>query len=129
MMPGKLNNMQTLIAKLSPSGNYGHVFQDFAENKLHTMQVQNQINAMMADTEGIIYDAIKNFGRGARSIEAIFHGIFDETKDGVHEGLQNLTTIRGRENSNFRSQLQSIRQTIKKALFYISELEPIDSVS
>lgn len=124
-----INNMQTLIAKLSPSGNYGHVFQDFAENKLHTMQVQNQINAMMADTEGIIYDAIKNFGRGARSIESIFHGIFDESKDGVHEGLQNLTTIRGRENSNFRSQLQSIRQTIKKALFYISELEPIDSVS
>lgn len=124
-----ITSILNLITKLSPNGSYGSVFQDFADNKLHTMQVQSQINAMMADTEGIIYEAIKNFGRGARAIESVFHGIFDETKDGVHEGLQNLTSIRGRENSSYRAQLQSIRQIIKKSLFYISELEPIDSVS
>lgn len=124
-----ITNIRNLIAKLSPNGNYGSVFADFAENRVHTMQVQNQINAMMADTEGIVYDAIRVFCKGARSIEAVFRGIFDDKKDGIHEGLQNFTTIRGRENSAFRNELQNIRNIIKKVLFYISELEPIDSVT
>lgn len=122
-------NMQALLQKLAPNGNYGKIFQDFADNKLHTIQVQNQINGMMNDTENIIKDSIKLFGKGVRSIENIFHGFFDDTKDGVHEGLQNFTSIRGRENSMFRAELQSIRELLKKSLFYISELEPIDSVS
>lgn len=120
-------NMQNLLNKLSPNGDYGRVFQDFAENKVHTLQVQNQISAMMRDTESIVKDSIKLFGNAARSLDRVFHGIFDDTKDGIHEGLQNLTTIRGRENSKYRAELKSIRELIKQTLFYISELEPIDA--
>ena len=83
----------------------------------------------MRDTEGVIKDSIKLFGKGARAIERVFHGFFDEDKDGIHEGLQNMNTIRGRENSNFRRTLQEIRNIIRQSLYYISELEPIDSAS
>ena len=122
-------NMKSLVEKLSPKGDYGRMFQDFAENKVHTLQVQNQISSMMRDTEAVIKDCIKLFGKGARAIERTFHGFFDEDKDGIHEGLQNMNTIRGRENSNFRHTLQEIRNIIKQSLYYISELEPIDAVS
>ena len=40
-----------------------------------------------------------------------------------------MNTIRGRENSNFRRTLQEIRNIIRQSLYYISELEPIDSAS
>lgn len=120
-------NMQTLLNKLSPNGDYGRVFQDFAENKVHTMQVQNQISAMMRDTETTVKDSIKLFGKAVRSMDRVFHGFFDDTKDGIHEGLQNFSTIRGRENSKYRAELRSIRELIKQTLFYISELEPIDA--
>lgn len=123
-----MSNINVLLDKLSPKGDYGKVFEDFAVNKMHTLQVQNQINAMMRDTEGIIREAIKLFGKGARSLERVFHGFFDETKDGIHEGLQNMTTIQGRDNSKFRQELQNIRELLRKSLFYISELEPIDAV-
>lgn len=122
-------NIKNIIEKLSPKGDYGRVFQDFAENKVHTLQVQNQVTSMMRDTENIIRDSIKLFGKGARAIERVFHGFFDETKDGIHEGLQNMNTIRGRENSQFRHDLQTVRTILRQSLFYISELEPIDSVS
>lgn len=122
-------NMQVLLDKLSPNGDYGKVFQDFAENKIHTIQVQNQISAMMRETESVVKESIKLFGTAARTLEKIFHGFFDDTKDGVHEGLQNLTTIRGRENSKYRAELKSIRELIKQTLFYISELEPIDAAT
>lgn len=120
-------SVKDILIKLSPKGDYGKVFQDFADNRVHTLSVQNQIQAMMRDTENIIHEAIKQFGKGARIIERIFHGFFDEQKDGIHEGLQNINTIRGRENRQYREQLQEIRELLRKSLFYISELEPIDA--
>lgn len=120
-------SMLDLLKKLSPNGDYGRIFQDFADNKVHTLQVQNQITTMMRDTENTIREAIKLFGKGARTIERVFHGFFDEQKDGIHEGLQNINTIRGRDNRAYREQLVEIRELLRKALFYISELEPIDA--
>ncbi|MCR5437132.1 MAG: DUF5312 domain-containing protein [Treponema sp.] len=119
-------NMRSLLLKLSPNGEYGHVFAEFAENKVTTLQIQSQINAMMVDIESSIKDTIKLFGKGARTIERIFHGFFDESKDGIHETLQNMSTIKGHDNHAFRDRLKEIRDLLRKSMFYIAELEPID---
>lgn len=123
------SNMKILLEKLSPKGDYGKLFEEFATNQVHTLQVQNQINSMMKDTEGQIREYIKQFCKGARTMDRVFHGFFDESKDGIHEGLQNLNTIKGRESHAFRDQLIEIRDLLRKCLFYISELEPIDQAS
>lgn len=122
-------DIQSLLQKLSPSGSYGKVFADFAENQVLTAQVQNQISAMMVDIESIVKNSIKLFCSAARILEKIFQGFFDDVKDGVHEGLQNFTSIHGRENAKYRAELSEARQLIKETLFYISELEPIDNSS
>lgn len=122
-------NMQILLEKLSPKGDLGKMFEDYSTNQVHTLQVQNQINSVMRDTEGQIKEYIKQFCKGARIMERVFHGFFDETKDGIHEGLQNMNTIKGRESHAFRDKLMDIRDLLRKCLFYISELEPIDSVT
>ena len=83
---------------------------------------------MMQQIEETVKNSISLFGKGARTIERVFYGFFEEQKDGIHESLQNIATIRGRDNRRFIDSLISIRQLIKKVLFYIAELEPIDSV-
>ena len=69
------------------------------------------------------------FCKSCRTIEAVFSGIFDDKKDGVHETLQNFTTIRGAQNKQYRDTLGKIRHTLKKSTFYIAELEPIDNAT
>ena len=122
-------NMHILLEKLSPKGDYGRMFEEYATNQVHTLQIQNQINNIMRETEGQVKEYIKQFCKGARIMERVFHGFFDESKDGIHEGLQNMNTIKGRDSHAFKEKLQDIRDLLRKCLFYISELEPIDSVT
>ena len=122
------NMMKELLKRLSPEGEWGKMFDDFATNRVHTFQIQNQIESMMTQIEDTVKEAIAQFGRGARTIERVFDGFFEEQKDGIHETLQNMNTIKGRDNRRFVDSLVSIRQLLKKVLSYISELEPIDSM-
>ena len=122
------NMMIDLVRKLSPEGEYGKLFDDFATNRVHTFQIQGQIETMMEQIETTVKDAINLFGKGARTMERVFYGFFEEQKDGIHESLQNMATIKGRDNHRFIDSLRNIRQLLKNILFYISELEPIDSL-
>lgn len=120
------NQMLELLEKLSPKGEFGTIFEDFANSRVHTFQVQKQIDSMMEQTQAAVKENLKLFGKGARTIERVFHGFFDETKDGIHESLQNMNSIKGHDNRKFREDLQDIRNLLRKSLFYLSELEPID---
>ena len=123
------NNMLSLIERLSPKGEYGKAFEEFEAAKVHTFQIQKQIDTMMENVETTIKDVIKLFGKSARALEKSFHGFFDEVKDGIHEPLQNMNSIKGHNNRQFRDNLMSARSTINKSLYYLSELEPIDNYS
>ena len=104
------------------------MFDDFATNRVNTFQVQNQIESMMQQIEETVKKSIELFGKGARTLERVFYGFFEEQKDGIHESLQNMATIKGRDNRRFIDSLRNIRQLLKNILFYISELEPIDAL-
>ena len=120
--------MIELARKLSPEGEFGRLFDDFATNRVNTFQVQNQIESMMQQIEDTVKKSIELFGKGARTLERVFYGFFEEQKDGIHESLQNMTTIKGRDNRRFIDSLRTIRKLLKDILFYISELEPIDAL-
>lgn len=123
------NQMQDLLHRLSEEGEYGQKFIEFSESKVRSFQTQNQIDSMMSTTESEIRDVLKRFCKTCRTIELIFHGIFDDEKDGVHETLQNYSTIKGPHNRQYRENLGKIRKILKSATFYIAELEPIDSAT
>ena len=84
---------------------------------------------MMSTTESEIRDIIKKMGKCCRAFEGIFHGIFDDEKDGEHETLQNFTSIQSPHNRQFREKLQKIRTILKNTIFYVAELEPIDNAT
>lgn len=123
------NQMQDLLHRLSEEGEYGQKFIEFSESKVRSFQTQNQIDSMMSTTESEIRDVLKRFCKTCRTIELIFHGIFDDDKDGVHETLQNYSTIKGPHNRQYRENLGKIRKILKSATFYIAELEPIDNAT
>lgn len=120
------NEMIKINAQLSPSGEYGMLFEEFSTNRIRTFQVQNQIDSMMSSVESEIHIIIDDFMKGARMMENVFKGIIDEYKDGLHDGLQNYTVIKGSQNRKWRDQLIEVRESLKKMMFYIVELEPID---
>ena len=122
-------NMKELLERLAPNGSLGSFFYDVTKNTVHTFQIQNRIDSNMKSIESEIKEYIKTFTKSIRAIERIFHGFFDETKDGIHEGLQNMNTINGHQNREFRDNLISIRSLLVKCIFYISELEPIDQAT
>lgn len=119
--------MLDLLLKLTPDGLYGSVFEDISANKLRTLKVQNQIDSMMSSIESEILNILDNFKTGTKKITNVFNGFFDDIRDGTHEPLQNWTTIKGHQNREWRDKLREIRNLIKRAIFYISELEPIDA--
>ena len=118
--------MQELIEKLSPSGAFGLAFEEIATSKIRTLQVQNQIDSMMSSTETDVADIYKKFVQGAKQIDDVYKGFFEDIKDGVHESLQNWTSIKGHQNREWRDILRNIFIMLKRVIFYLSELEPID---
>ena len=105
------------------------MFEEFSTSRVHTFQVQKQIDSSMEQIEKTVKESLKLFGKGARTIDKVFHGIFDEERDGIHESLQNLTSIKGHDNRRFRDSLIEIRTLLQKCVFYLTELEPIDTAT
>ena len=124
-----VSQIRELTDRLAPEGEFGALFDEFATSRLRSFQVQNQIDSMMATTEGEIKDSVRKFSKGSRMMDKCLNGIFSDEKDGVHDGLQNLGTIKGSQNRAWKDRLRKIWETLKKAQFYISELEPIDSTT
>ena len=124
-----VSQIRELTDRLAPEGELGALFDEFATSRLRSFQVQNQIDSMMATTEGEIKDSVRKFSKGSRMMDKCLNGILSDEKDGVHDGLQNLGTIKGSQNRAWKDRLRKIWETLKKAQFYISELEPIDSTT
>lgn len=123
------NQMKELMNRLSPVGDYGTMFNEMAQTKVRSFQSQKQIDSIMSTVVNEVREITMNFCNSSRIMEGVFHGFFDDVKDGIHETLSNLNTIKGHHNREFREELVNARSLIKKAVYYISELEPIDAIS
>jgi len=123
------NRVIELMERLAPGGEFGTMFDEFATSRIRSFQVQNQIDSMMSTTEAEIHGIIDDFVKGSKMMEHVFKGIMDEKKENGYDGLQNYTVIKGHQNRVWRDRLAEIREIINRALFYICELEPIDSAT
>lgn len=124
-----ISQLRELLDRLAPDGEFGQLFDEFATSRIRSFQVQNQIDSMMTTTESEIREDVKKFIRGVYLLDRCLHGILDEEKDGVHDGLQNINLIKGHQNRNWRDNLRTIRDNLKRSMYYLSELEPIDEAT
>ena len=123
------SQMTELIGRLAPEGEYGAQFEEFATSRIRSFQVQNQIDSMMTTTESEIRECVKKFGKGARMMDKCLCGILSDERDKIHDGLQNIASIKGHRNRQWKDELRGHWETLKKAVFYLSELEPIDAAT
>ena len=124
-----MSQMRELTDRLAPEGEFGALFEEFATSRLRNFQVQNQIDSMMTTTESEIKEIVKKFDKGSKMVDKCITGILSEEKDKIHDGLQNFSSIKGHRNRQWKDSLRSAWEIIKKAEFYLSELEPIDAAT
>ena len=124
-----MNQIDELANRLAPEGEYGALFDEFATSRMRSFQVQNQIDSMMATTESEIKDALRKFQKGVRMMSKCLAAILNDEKDSLHDGLQNITTIKGHQNRAWRDKLRGIWENLKKMNYYLAELEPIDAAT
>ena len=124
-----VNQITELEDRLAPEGEFGALFDEFATSRIRSFQVQNQIDSMMATTESEIKDSLKKFQKGVRMMNMCLAAILNDEKDGIHDGLSNINSIKGHRNRMWRDSLRNIWETLKKTAFYLSELEPIDAAA
>ncbi len=121
--------MKELEDRLAPEGEYGAQFEEFATSRIRSFQVQNQIDSMMTTTESEIRECVRKFTKGAKMMSKCLNGILTDERDKVHDGLQNIASIKGHHNRTWRDSLRSCWESLKKAEFYLGELEPIDAAT
>ena len=121
--------MKELLDRLAPEGEYGAQFEEFATSRIRSFQVQNQIDSMMTTTESEIRECVKKFCKGGRMMDKCLNGILTDERDKIHDGLQNMASIKGHHNRTWRDALRNCWEALKKAIFYLSELEPIDAAT
>ena len=123
------SQMLELQDRLAPEGEYGSQFEEFATSRIRSFQVQNQIDSMMTTTESEIRESVKKFCKGAKMMNKCLNGILTDERDKIHDGLQNIASIKGHHNRTWRDTLKSCWEELKKAEFYLEELEPIDAAT
>ena len=119
-------SMQVLLDSLKPEGAMGELFANQIAERKHTVKSQQTIDNTMINIEDTIRACSKLFCNSTRSIENILHGVLDDEKDRVYESIQNLMTIKGRENRKFRDKLAETRGLLKSARSILGEVEPLD---
>ena len=122
-----MTEIRDLKAGLALDGEYGTFFAENVTNKLRSFKIQNQVDNMMGRIEGTIREASKKFLSGAKMMESVFVNIFDSEDDRGPEVLQNFMLVKGHKNREWRDNLSKARDVLKRGVFYISELEPIES--
>lgn len=116
----------TFVDSLSPQGNIGIAFDKISAEHIRSLKGQARIDSLILNAETGIHEIDVAFCKQCRVIENIFHGILDETKDTRYESIQNLMTIKGRDNRVFREKMVEVRGILKNAQKLLAEIEPLD---
>lgn len=118
--------IEEFAESLSPRGTRGSIFEETASEHLRSLQGQTRIDSLMLRMEGEVRILANAFCASCRTIENIFSGIFSESKKDKYDALQNLMTIQGRENRNFRDKMLGVRNLLQNSFKLLAEIEPFD---
>lgn len=116
----------SFIDSISERGQIGNVFQQIFDEHIRSLKSQQTIDNIILNAENSVRTWERLFCESARTMERIFHGIFDETKDKGYESIQNLMTIHGHENAEYRQKLLKTRDILLQCRTILAQVEPLD---
>lgn len=121
------HQVQLFGESLGEKGSVGSVFAKLIAEHVRTLKGQNMVNSMILNAETSVRNWESAFCDCCRTIERVLSGILDDEKsDKKYESIQNLMTIKGRENRAYRDSLQSERELLQECRKILAEIEPLD---
>lgn len=118
--------IQAFDQSLAPTGSFGEVVQKLIDEHVRTMKGQSLIDSMIVNAEGSIRTWEMKLCDSIRTIERVLHGVLDEEKVKDYDSIQNLMTIKGRENRAYREKLSNARECLLQCKDILAEIEPLD---
>ena len=118
--------IESFTESLAPRGTRGIVFEGIASERIRSLKGQSRIDSLMLTIETEVRELSGAFCRECRIIENIFSGIFNEGKNADYDALQNLMTIQGRDNQDFRDKMLDVRNLLQNAFKLLAEIEPFN---
>lgn len=121
-------NMDLLnfAASLKPNGSIGQVIQKQIDEHVRTLKGQTLIDSVINNAEASIRTWEAKFCDSVRTMERVFHGILDDEKVKGYDSLQNLMTLKGRGNREYRDNLAKAREELTQCRQILAEIEPLD---
>lgn len=121
------HQVQLFGESLNEKGSVGSVFAKLIADHVRTLKGQNMVNSIILNAETSIRGWESSFCDCCRTIEKVLAGILDDEKtDKKYESIQNLMTIKGRENRAYRDNLQAEREVLLESRRILAEIEPLD---
>lgn len=121
------HQVQLFGESLNEKGSVGSVFAKLIADHVRTLKGQNMVNSIILNAETSIRGWESSFCDCCRTIEKVLAGILDDEKtDKKYESIQNLMTIKGRENRAYRDNLQTEREVLLESRRILAEIEPLD---
>lgn len=113
-------------ASLRPAGSIGQVIQKQIDEHVRTLKGQSLVDSVITNAEASIRTWQLKFCDAVRTMERIFHGILDDDKVKGYDSLQNLMTLKGRGNREYRDNLAKARAELNQCREILAEIEPLD---
>lgn len=121
------HQVQLFGESLNEKGSVGSVFAKLIADHVRTLKGQNMVNSIILNAETSVRGWESSFCDCCRTIEKVLSGILDDEKtDKKYESIQNLMTIKGRENRAYRDNLQAEREVLLESHKILAEIEPLD---
>lgn len=118
--------LDELLIKLGANGEYGAEFEKYISLKSKTKTGVQKISGIMEDIEDLCQTTVNVFGESCRMMEHLLRGFLGVEQDAHFATLTNFSSLRGRENNQFREEVETIVLGVNHALEIVKDLEPVD---
>lgn len=115
-----------LNTKLSPKGVYGVAFSQDGSALFRTIQGQAKIQSYMHSIEAEASFIIVSFSNLCRSLLLIFDGILVERHNPKYDGIANIASLAGPDNTPIRKHLAEVSHCVSTAFELLKEVEMIE---
>ena len=119
-------NLDILANSLSASGEYGQVFGMYETEGKSTKSIENSLEKALKSIEKDTLVIINSFGKCCRTMESLMGGMLSDHITAYYGPLNNLDTIKGKDNKKFKEDLLKCKFGLAHAFELVKELEPLD---
>lgn len=120
------SSIATFESRLSPEGEIGASFIQLTERTTATLKSKNGLETLMKNTETDAKQIIASSQGAFKTLIALLNGFIEGNKNSIYAPLLNWSIIQGQHNTEFRAQVENVKNILQKVVVLLSEAEKIE---